>query len=89
MMGEHPFHAVGEKYIKAIAEGADCTPFLIPVLPDPLDLEEIFDAVDGIFLTGSWSNVQPSEDRGEPSGDGTLPDAKRAALAQAITRRTV
>lgn len=89
MMGEHPFHAVGEKYIKAIAEGADCTPFLIPVLPDPLDLEEIFDAVDGIFLTGSWSNVHPDEYGGEPSREGTLHDPQRDALTLELIRQTV
>lgn len=89
MMGEHPFHAVGEKYIKAVAEGSDCLPLLIPVPPEPLDLEEIFDAVDGIFLTGSWSNVHPSHYGGEPSRDGTLHDPQRDALTLELIRQTV
>jgi putative glutamine amidotransferase len=89
MMGEHPFHAVGEKYIKAVAEGADCLPLLIPVPPEPLDLDEIFDAVDGIFLTGSWSNVHPSEYGGGPSREGTLHDTQRDALTLELIRQTV
>ena len=32
MIGPHPFHAVGEKYIAAIVQAADCLPLLIPVL---------------------------------------------------------
>lgn len=89
MMGVHPFHAVGEKYIRAVLEGSDCLPFLIPVMPEPLDLEEIFAEVDGIFLTGSWSNVHPDHYDGEPSRDGTLHDVQRDALTLELIRQCV
>lgn len=89
MMGQHPFHAVGEKYIKAVAEGANCLPVLLPVLPEPLDLEEVFATVDGIFLTGSWSNVHPSHYQGEPSREGTLHDEQRDALTLELIRQCV
>ncbi len=88
-MGSHPFHAVGEKYIKAVDEGADCLPLLIPVTPKPIDLEEIFQAVDGIFLTGSWSNVHPSEYDGTPSREDTLHDVQRDALTLELIRQCV
>ena len=29
ILGPHPFHCVGEKYIRAVAEGADAVPVLI------------------------------------------------------------
>ena len=32
MLGPHPFHCVGEKYITAVAEAADAVPVLIPSL---------------------------------------------------------
>lgn len=89
MMGEHPFHAVGEKYIKAVAEGSDCLPLLIPVMPEPLDLEEIFDVVDGIFLTGSWSNVHPDHYQGDAAREGTLHDVQRDALTLELIRQCV
>jgi len=89
MMGQHPFHAVGEKYIKAVNEGSDCLPLLIPVMPEPLDMNEIFDVVDGIFLTGSWSNVHPKHYDGEASREGTLHDEQRDALTLELIRQCV
>ena len=59
MIGPHPFHAVGEKYIAAVVQAADCLPLLIPVLETPLDVTEILARVDGIFFPGSPSNVEP------------------------------
>ena len=41
MIGPHPFHAVGEKYIAAVVQAADCLPLLIPVLETPLDVTQI------------------------------------------------
>ena len=52
MIGPHPFHAVGEKYIAAVVQAADCLPLLIPVLETPLDVTEILARVDGIFFPG-------------------------------------
>ena len=59
MIGPHPFHAVGEKYIVAVRDGAGAIPVLLPVLETPLEVDEILDTVDGILLTGSPSNVSP------------------------------
>ncbi len=80
MLGVHPFHAVGEKYICAVAEAAGAIPFLIPALPDLLSSEEILDRVDGIFFTGSPSNVEPHRYAGTPSEPGTLHDPHRDAI---------
>ena len=55
----HPFHVVGEKYINGVTEGANAIPFLIPALGEELDLNQVLDAVDGLLLTGSPSNVEP------------------------------
>ena len=57
LIGLHPFHAVGEKYIHAIARAADAVPLLIPVLPDPIDPDELLASVDAVLFTGSPSNV--------------------------------
>lgn len=89
MLGPHPFHAVGEKYIAAIAEGADCLPILIPVPPAPIDHDEIFALCDGIFLTGSWSNVHPDTYGGAPARDGVLHDSQRDILTLPLIRATV
>lgn len=73
----HPFHVVGEKYITAIRDGANATPFLIPALGDSLDLEAVIQHIDGILLTGSPSNVEPHHYDGPASREGVLHDPHR------------
>jgi putative glutamine amidotransferase len=79
MIGPHPFHAVGEKYIRAVVEAAGAIPFLIPSLGDALELDEVLDRLDGILFTGSPSNVEPHRYQGVPSAPGTLHDPARDA----------
>src|SRR5688572_11640626 len=89
MIGPHPFHAVGEKYIAAVVQAADCLPFLIPVLETPLDVEQILAHVDGIFFPGSPSNVEPARYAGPPSEAGTLHDPHRDATTLSLIPRAV
>ncbi len=79
MIGHHWFHAVGEKYIAAIAEAAGARPILIPSLGGTLDLKELLEDFDGLMLTGSPSNVDPQRYRGPASEPGTLHDPHRDA----------
>ncbi|MBO6557894.1 MAG: gamma-glutamyl-gamma-aminobutyrate hydrolase family protein [Pseudomonadales bacterium] len=73
-VGIHPFHCVGEKYINAVVHGADAIPFVMPAwgqgkdltpIGNTLQLDDILDRVDGVFLTGSPSNVHPDRYGGE------------------------
>ena len=79
MIGHHPFHAVGEKYLRAVVEAADCMPLLIPALRDLVSIDEVLDVVDGLLFTGSPSNVEPTHYSGPASRAGTLHDADRDA----------
>lgn len=76
-MGHHYFHCVGEKYINAVADGAQAMPVLIPALGEALSVRELLADFDGILLTGSPSNVEPHRYSGPPSDPGTLHDAYR------------
>jgi putative glutamine amidotransferase len=61
MLGEHPFHVAGKKYIDAVRL-AGCAPLIVPTASiDELDdeLEALLDLADGVLLTGSQSNVHP------------------------------
>lgn len=89
MIGPHPFHAVGEKYIAAVVQAADCLPLLIPVLETPLDVQQILTHVDGIFFPGSPSNVEPVRYSGSPSIEGTLHDPYRDATTLSLIPRAV
>ena len=89
IIGPHPFHAVGEKYIAAVVQAADCLPLLIPVLETPLDVAEILGRVDGIFFPGSPSNVEPARYAGPASEPGTLHDPHRDATTLSLIPRAV
>ena len=85
----HPFHVVGEKYLQAIIDGADALPLIIPVMADHFDMDEVLAQVDGVFLTGSLSNVEPHHYGGEPSDPGTLHDPHRDATTLPLTQRVL
>ena len=89
MVGLHPFHMVGEKYARAVLEAAEALPLLIPVFGEELRLDELLQSLDGIFFTGSPSNVEPHHYRGTPSEPGTLHDPERDATTLPLIRKAV
>lgn len=84
MVGQHPFHMAGEKYLAALAAGSDAYPVVLPSLAGDFDVAYILDRLDGLFLTGSPSNVEPKHYLGEPSRAGTWHDAERDVAAMAL-----
>ena len=58
-IGEHPFHAAGNKYVMAVAQGANAMPLLVPAI-DNMDIDALLRMAHGILLTGSPSNVHPT-----------------------------
>jgi putative glutamine amidotransferase len=89
ILGPHPFHCVGEKYITAVAQGAGAVPVLIPSLGEDTDLDAILSSVDGVLLTGSASNVEPHRYFGPPSDPDTLHDPHRDATTLPLIPRIV
>ena len=89
ILGPHPFHCVGEKYIAAVAQAAEAVPVLIPSLGAGADLEAILASVDGILLTGSPSNVEPQRYAGPPSDPDTLLDPHRDATTLPLIPRVI
>jgi len=85
MVGAHPFQMVGEKYMRALVDAADAYPVGLPSLPGAgeggFDVLDILDRLDGLFLTGSPSNMDPSHYMGNPSRPGTWHDAERDLAA--------
>jgi putative glutamine amidotransferase len=90
LLGQHPFHAVGEKYLAAVEIAADCMPIMLPALLDMKtgepDISEILAVCDGILLTGSPSNVHPKHYGGPAPREHVLLDEKRDALTLALIR---
>lgn len=76
-IGKHPFQAVGEKYVRGVWEGAGCLPLLLPSLRPSLPLRELLEGLDGLFLTGAYSNIEPHHYSDEPSFEGNEHDPAR------------
>ena len=79
MLGLHPTQTVGEKYVRAVIDGADCLPLLIPSLEPATDLRATLAELDGLLLTGAYSNIEPHRYSEEPSWEGNLHDPVRDA----------
>lgn len=97
MQGKHPHHGCGEKYINALAHGAGVRPVLLPAVGGGTDLvpltdictpDEVLDSLDGLFLTGNISNVNP-QFYGETSPPGNLLDPQRDATTLPLIRRAI
>jgi putative glutamine amidotransferase len=84
MQGAHPFHMVGEKYLQAVADAADGYPVGLPSLAEGFDVLDILERLDGLFLTGSPSNIEPHHYLGDPSEPGTWHDPERDLAALAL-----
>ncbi len=96
--GLHSFQGVGEKYIHAAAHGAGAMPLLLPAFGDSDDLkdlstlysaDEIAERIDGLYLTGSPSNVHPDNYAGAPPLPGTMEDRQRDSLTLQLIRACV
>lgn len=79
LISPHMFHAVGEKYVTAVATAAGGLPLLVPALGGGLSIPALLQSLDGLFFTGSPSNVEPHHYQGEASAAGTLHDPHRDA----------
>ncbi|MBU6297421.1 MAG: gamma-glutamyl-gamma-aminobutyrate hydrolase family protein [Alphaproteobacteria bacterium] len=89
VVGDHPFHMVGEKYINALRDGAGVLPLLIPALEPPLAIADLLANLDGFLFTGSPSNVSPRHYGGSPPPGGQLEDERRDETALPLLRAAV
>ena len=96
--GLHGFQGAGEKYINAAAHGAGAMPVLLPVFGNGEDLkdlatlysvDDIVDRIDGLFLTGSPSNVHPDNYQGAAHKPGTQEDRQRDSLTLQLIRACI
>lgn len=87
MLGEHPFHIAGKKYIDAVRL-AGGQPLVVPSAEEG-ELDHLLDLADGVLLTGSPSNVHPSH-FGEDVRDPALPlDPLRDSWTLPLIRKVV
>lgn len=56
----HLYQVMTHKYITPVVDFAGCVPLLAPTCCGSDDLEQYLDMVDGVYLTGAGSNIEPS-----------------------------
>ena len=87
MLGEHPFHVAGKKYVDAVRL-AGCLPLVVPWASAD-EVDELLHHADGVLLTGSPSNVHPSH-FGEEVHNPELPlDPARDEWTLPLTRKAI
>lgn len=66
-VGIHDFHMVADKYISAAVEASNAIPVLIPASGEKM--LELLPYLDGLYLTGSYSNLEPHHYQEQPIKD--------------------
>jgi putative glutamine amidotransferase len=84
-----PNHAASNTYVRATDEIVRGVPVLIPANGPMADIETLLERLDGIILTGSRSNVQPSLYGGPPHAEGTWEDPARDGTILPLIRAAV
>lgn len=82
--GLHQYHQTGDKYPQAVARCADCVPLLIPALSDQMSPKDFLPRLDGLLLTGGYSNVDRRLYREAPAPPGEHEDYARDALSMSL-----
>jgi putative glutamine amidotransferase len=84
-----PNHAASNTYVRATDEVIGAVPLLIPAHGPSTDVATLLGRLDGIILTGSRSNVQPSLYSGPPHAEGTPEDPDRDGTTLPLIRAAV
>jgi len=84
-----PNHAASDTYVRATDEIVGAVPVLLPANGPTADIETLLERLDGIILTGSRSNVQPTLYDGPPHAEGTPEDPARDGITLPLIRAAV
>ncbi|MEE9314231.1 MAG: gamma-glutamyl-gamma-aminobutyrate hydrolase family protein [Rhizobiaceae bacterium] len=92
-MEPYMWHCVPAPYVNAATDVADVLPLAVPVTGSRLDIDSLLGRVDGLLVTGSRTNVHPSNygeeetkdhEPFDPDRDATTLPLIRAAIKQGV-----
>lgn len=94
---KHAVHSVQDKYLDAVTAGAGAIAVMLPALidrpggafSDPGDINQIISRLDGIFLTGATSNVDPGQYGATLSNPESPADPARDHVSLAVARAAI
>ncbi len=75
------WHASPSTYLDAAISGAGVLPLIVPAFGKKIDIDAILDAVDGVMVSGSKSNVHPTLYGAEPDATHEPYDTERDATS--------
>jgi len=79
--GLHMYHQTGDKYLQALVRSADCIPFLIPAVSGHSQPQDILSPLDGLLLTGGYSNIERRRYGQSPAPEGEIEDHARDEMS--------
>lgn len=85
----YKWHCIPSPYIDAITDVAAGMPVIIPALGNKLDPDALVDRLDGLLVTGSRSNVHPSNYDTEVTGDHLPFDPARDHTTLPLIRKAI
>ncbi|MHB1109800.1 MAG: gamma-glutamyl-gamma-aminobutyrate hydrolase family protein [Devosia sp.] len=83
------WHATPQTYLDAVREGAGVIPLPLPNFGGGGDLDGLLDRVDGVVMTGSRSNVHPSNYGMAPSPASEPYDPDRDRMSIDLVRKAL
>lgn len=82
-------HGAGERYIRAVADGAGAMPMVIPALAEDYNFADLASRLDGLMLTGGRANVEPHHYGGPPFPEDEIRDPLRDNTVLPLVRACV
>jgi putative glutamine amidotransferase len=89
LLGHHAFHMAGEKYLLALTQAAQVCPLILPSLVEQIDIANALESLDGIFLAGAYSNIEPHHYGDENSYEGNIHDAFRDSSSFSLIKHAI
>ncbi|MDQ0316581.1 gamma-glutamyl-gamma-aminobutyrate hydrolase family protein [Amorphus orientalis] len=78
--------ATQTQYLEAVSTVAGGVPVQVPAIDRPVDVETLLDRADGLFVTGSRSNVHPSRYGGSATEEAEPYDLARDQVTLPLIR---
>lgn len=85
----YTWHAAPNQYLRAAFDASGVVPLIVPSFGKDLDPDSVLDAVDGLLVTGSKSNVHPALYGVEPTEAHEPFDPARDATSLPLIRRAL
>ena len=89
VIGPHGFHMAGDKYLRAITAAMDAIPVILPAMATEIDTHALLSRLDGLLLTGSYSNIEPHHYDEENTEADPLRDPQRDSASFALIKAAI